>query len=125
MEVYVYNTANRVPYLSAHLPEDCVRQVLSWCPPLTRYVLRETTELVHGSLLTGLPESKDVCSLAAQGGHLSTLQWARANGCEWDSDTCAFAAEGGHLPTLQWARENGCEWDEDVRLMAAKLGYVE
>jgi len=26
------------------------------------------------------------------------LQWARANGCPWDSSTCSGAAAGGHLP---------------------------
>ena len=73
-----------------------------------------------------------------QNGHLEVLQWARNNGCDWDSDTCAmlltmdiwkcsngletmdvngivdtcaYAAENGHLEVLQWARNNGCEWD--------------
>ena len=45
---------------------------------------------------------------AAQGGHLEVMQWARANGCPWDSLTCAYAAEGGYLEVLQWARANGC-----------------
>ena len=39
------------------------------------------------------------------------LQWARANGCDWDWSTCSVAAEGGHIAVLQWARANGCEWD--------------
>ena len=38
------------------------------------------------------------------------LQWARANGCEWDEVTCYYAAKGGHLEVLQWARANGCPW---------------
>jgi hypothetical protein len=36
------------------------------------------------------------------------LQWARANGCDWDGDTCSAAAAGGHLEVLQWARASGC-----------------
>ena len=53
------------------------------------------------------------CKVAAEGGHLEVLQWARENGCEWDEFTCQAAAGGGHLQVLQWARENGCEWDEE------------
>eukprot|EP01052_Picozoa_sp_SAG31_P034775 SAG31_NODE_4108_length_3576_cov_1.978142_2_plen_178_part_00 len=45
-----------------------------------------------------------VCAKIAAHGRLSVLQWARANGCEWDSHTCSSAAEGGHLEVLQWAR---------------------
>jgi hypothetical protein len=50
------------------------------------------------------------CSFAAKGGHLEVLQWARGEGCDWNSYTCAFAAEGGHLAVLQWARGAGCDW---------------
>eukprot|EP01044_Picomonas_judraskeda_P054429 COSAG03_NODE_34323_length_127_cov_15.285714_1_plen_29_part_01 len=28
---------------------------------------------------------------------MEVLQWARANGCEWDAYTCRLAARGGHL----------------------------
>ena len=49
--------------------------------------------------------------MAARGGHLALLQWARVNGCGWDEETCYQAAEGGHLVVLQWLRTNGCLWD--------------
>ena len=52
------------------------------------------------------------CSGAAEGGHLEVLQWARENGCPWDSDTCDKAAGKGHLEVLKWARQNGCPWDK-------------
>eukprot|EP01044_Picomonas_judraskeda_P049315 COSAG03_NODE_28975_length_192_cov_10.784946_1_plen_47_part_10 len=42
---------------------------------------------------------------------MELLQWARANGCEWNAITCSAAAAGGHLEVLQWARANGCEWN--------------
>ena len=51
-------------------------------------------------------------SSLASVGALEALQWARANGCEWDADTCSEAAGGGHLEVLQWARANGCPDDE-------------
>ena len=38
------------------------------------------------------------------------LEWARANGCDWNLWTCAYAARGGHLDIIQWAREHGCRW---------------
>ena len=53
---------------------------------------------------------------------LGMLQWARENGCPWDSDTCALAARGGHLSVLQWAHENGCELSEKVCNEAARGG---
>ena len=50
--------------------------------------------------------------MAAYGGNLEVLQWARANGCPWDEETCTCAASGGHLEVQQWARANGCPWNE-------------
>ena len=67
----------------------------------------------------GVLGSKEfLCGVAARGGHLEVLKWARANGCPWDGRTCAFAAEGGHLEVLKWARANGCPWDENSRQLA-------
>jgi hypothetical protein len=39
------------------------------------------------------------------------LQWARANGCDWDARTCSEAARLGHLAVVEWARANGCDCD--------------
>jgi hypothetical protein len=47
------------------------------------------------------------------------LQWARANGCDWNAATCSEAAEGGHLEVLQWLRANGCDWHRGACLRAA------
>jgi len=41
------------------------------------------------------------------------LRRARELDCPWDESTCAVAAEGGHLEVLVWAREHGCPWSED------------
>ena len=49
--------------------------------------------------------------MAAAGGHLEVLQWARENGCPWNERTCTYAASGGQLEVLQRACANGCEWD--------------
>ncbi|AGO83379.1 Ankyrin repeat domain containing protein [Pandoravirus salinus] len=66
-----------------------------------------------------------MCYEAAGGGHLDVLQWARANGCEWDERTCAKAAKGGHLGVLQWARANGCPWDKQTCDSAAYSGHTD
>ena len=64
-------------------------------------------------------------------GRLEVLQWARANGWEWDGvgvrhrQTCYRAAEGGHLEVLQWARANGCPWDALTCCYAARGGHLE
>jgi hypothetical protein len=60
--------------------------------------------------------------MAAEGGHLEVLQWARTNGCDWDESTCYAAAEGGHLEVLQWLRANGCDWGRAECMMVAPEG---
>ena len=75
---------------------------------------------VSGSL--GL---NDPCALAAQGGHLEALQWAREHYCPWDMWTCARAAEGGHRDVLRWAWEHGCPCDELTCRCAAGRGHLE
>ena len=39
--------------------------------------------------------------LIARYGRLEVLQWAGANGCEWDSRACYAATRGWHLEVLQ------------------------
>ena len=52
------------------------------------------------------------------------LQYARQNGCAWDSSTCVAAASGGHLAVLQYARQNGCAWGPEVCSGAALFGHL-
>lgn len=78
------------------------------------------------------PWDVNICSRAAENGHLEILQWAhengcrwngsmkaRANGCLWDEQTCSFAAYGGQLEIRKWARENGCPWNDSTDQSAA------
>jgi hypothetical protein len=58
-----------------------------------------------------------------RGGHPVVLQWARANGCDWNEDTSSGAAGAGHLRVLQWARGNGCDWDDFTCTKAAGGGH--
>ena len=68
------------------------------------------------------------CELAAAGGHLAMLQWARAQPRRtyWDANTCANAAKGGHLHVLQWARSRTppCPWNAFTCCDAASGGHL-
>ena len=68
-----------------------------------------------------------VCTLAAQGGHLEALRWAREHGCPWSGRACLYAAEGGHLDLLKSVRAHGCPWGEEsiVCYTAARGGHLE
>jgi len=47
--------------------------------------------------------------------------------CEWNYLTCTLAARGGHLEMLQWARAQDppCEWKWCARAGAAEMGHLE
>ena len=71
----------------------------------------------------------DVCRIAAAGGHLNILQWARSQTPQysWDVMTCAVAARFGHLEVLQWIRSQTppCPWDDRACQLAARNGHLE
>lgn len=62
---------------------------------------------------------------AAEHGHTHVLRWARAIGCKWDPAVCAYAAKGGRVDVLEWSRANGCEWDQQTCAYAAASGHLE
>jgi len=66
----------------------------------------------YGPGRTGARGRRWFARLAAKGGRLEALQWAREHSCPWDWWTCA--ALGGHLEVLRWARENDCPWDSNT-----------
>ena len=66
--------------------------------------------------------------MAAKGGHLKILQWARAQDppCPWDEKTCEVAAERGHLEILKFLRgqDPPCPWSRDeCREEASRSGH--
>ena len=64
---------------------------------------------------------QEFAAVVAGEGHLSLLQWARANHCSWYARVCEQAALGGHLELLKWAREHGCKWySMEMPVMAAR-----
>lgn len=72
----------------------------------------------------GAVRGAKLCTLAAKGGHLAVLQWARWQGCPWDETTCQGAAEGGHLAVLQWAWRYDCPRDKWTCEGAARGGHL-
>ena len=62
--------------------------------------------------------------MAAEGGHLGVLQWARENGCPWDEDVLLNAARKGDLCVVQWTCENGLSLSADVFAQAARAGSI-
>ena len=65
-----------------------------------------------------------LCNEAVRRGYVSTLKWARENGCQWEISTCRVAAGKGHLDCLIWAREHGCDWNPLVVEAAAGRGHL-
>ncbi|CAM9453495.1 unnamed protein product [Ectocarpus sp. 6 AP-2014] len=74
----------------------------------------------HNQALEG--RSTDLCGMAAGGGHIDALKWARGKGYQWNERTCMAAARGGHLEVLQWLRQEECPWDYLTILAAATHG---
>jgi hypothetical protein len=70
-------------------------------------------------------QKKQFILAAAEGGCFSTLQWAREQGCPWDSHASKAAAGAGHLAVLQWLRQERCHWDDQTLTIAAGRGHLE
>ena len=103
--------------------EDYFTDVLL-CNKFNRKLCNEACKRGYVSTLkwarqNGCDWNSNTCKVAAENGHLNCLQWARQNGCDWSSNTCYAAAENGHLNCLQWARQNGCDWDRNRCLSIA------
>ena len=81
--------------------------------------LVRSVELVTWALEQGCPRTQHgmrrLCVAAARGGHLETLKWLEANGCELEDNLCSSAARGGHLEVLQWA---------GVEVAPAAIGHI-
>jgi len=84
---------------------------------------------ITADALKNILRNKELCTLAAQHGHLRTLQWLRSQvpPCPWDEETCLLAATFGHLDVLEWARSQDprCPWDERMCSWAASNGHLE
>jgi len=72
-----------------------------------------------------LPVELADCALAARGGQIEVLRWARELDCPWSEWTCAYAARGRHLDVLMWARDHDCPWDEQTCALAAAGGHLD
>jgi hypothetical protein len=62
---------------------------------------------------------------AAKAGNLEFLQWARANGCPWNSSTLLHACDSGDLELVRWTIENNCDWVENALYHLGKAGHFD
>ncbi len=107
------------------LPNELLHHILSLLFPSAWLVLCKFV-CSRWRLLSPLSfPSSAFATVAAEGGHLKVLQWARSQGCPWDGQTCAMAARGGHLEVLQWLRTQGCPWNEWTGKNAACRGHLK
>src|SRR3954466_14502240 len=117
--------------LLLELPTDLVRLILSYFArsPLSRitarFVCRRFRDLLPALSQETRKQAREFCRLAATGGYLNLIKWARTNDCPWNATTCSWAADRGHLKVLQWARTNGCPWDNSTSTYAAYGGHLE
>jgi hypothetical protein len=83
--------------------------------------------LQHIGTLQQCPKPSLLSQYAARSGSIVMLTWLRDESwCAFDVYTCAGAAEGGHVSLLQYLRSNGCEWDnEQIARYAASSGSIE
>jgi hypothetical protein len=68
--------------------------------------------------------------MAARGGHLDVLKYARENGCLWDVSSlcrsmCINAVIGGNVECLKYVREHKCPMDSRTCDKAAEYGRLE
>ena len=57
---------------------------------------------------------------------MACLEYARANGCEWNEGACEAAAANGRLEALRWLRERGAPWEPaTIARVARKGGHEE
>ena len=79
----------------------------------------------------------DACTLAAKGGQLEMLKWARNNGYQWSSRTFKMASRNGNLDILNYLANNNCPMNgnanangngttdtDDITLTAAQAGHL-
>jgi hypothetical protein len=64
-----------------------------------------------------------IVHLAASGGMIDVLEWARDRGMHGDAESCLHTALHCHLHVLKWLQEDGATWDSHVMSCAEENGY--
>jgi hypothetical protein len=62
---------------------------------------------------------------AARAGNLELLQWARANGCPWNTSALLHACSKGHLEVVKWLIDNNCDWVEYALPVLGEAGHYD
>ena len=106
------------------LPVEIGAIILAFTSGTSRFLSRLVCKQWRASVLPELSASQQFAVMAASEGALDLSQWARSNGCPWNTQVCAAAAAKGHLPILKWVRQHGRNWDESTTSCAAAGGHL-
>src|SRR5271166_6043683 len=109
------------------LPEEISGIILSFLDTPT-FISFCLVDKQHENMIKKISTRKSLkirlVDLAAKKGYLGIIQWIFP-GAELSKDTCLLAARGGHLEVLKWARENQCPWNRSTCTNAALGGHLE
>src|SRR3984885_15425533 len=115
-------------YLFENIPKEISNIILSNVGKVEFVIMTRVCKIwkiIIRSFCSCFIKKEEFINSVAQLGYLNIIQWARENGCDWDSLTCSYAAKGGHLEVLKWAHENGCHWNYRTCSSAAQGGHLE
>ena len=93
--------------------------------PDTVYLNLDNVTSIEYLRSVGCEWNTNQCEHCATAGKLECLQYAHENGCPWDATVCAAAARYGRLDCLQYLHEQACPWDERTMADAAQYGEFE
>ena len=81
---------------------DDVRQniITEYCDNTTRVMLLLTCKAIHNNLIVRIKMSELI-----KRGYLDIIKYGIEQGYKLPRDSCNIAAGGGHLEVLKWARE--------------------
>src|SRR5580658_9215216 len=115
-------------YLFENIPREICDIILSNVGDVEFVIMTRVCKIwkiIIRSFCSCFIKKEKFINIVAKLGYLNIIQWARENGCDWDSSTCSDAARGDHLEVLKWARGNGCDWNSLTCSYAAQGGYLE
>jgi hypothetical protein len=102
------------------LPREMLKKIFSWTDEYTRVSLAMTNREFRNILSPG--PANDFCTKAATRGYFKLLQWARGQGCPWDTWTFAATA-AGNVKISAWLQADINPWNT-TRKSAFTFGYA-
>ncbi|AJF97224.1 ankyrin repeat protein [Pandoravirus inopinatum] len=104
------------------VPPEILTMILARTDPVGQFVSRWVCRHWAAYAPAAMRPWYGFTTAAAACGYTRVLEWARANGCPWDTTTCYAAARAGHMRLLVWLNKNECPWDSETFTALAKHG---